>query len=51
MSSEIPENVAFIFYAQNEGSYMVGQMAAGMTETGVVAVNVGMDNPVIASTS
>ena len=46
--SEIPENVAFIFYAQNEGSYMVGQMAAGMTETGVVAVNVGMDNPVIA---
>ena len=26
---------------------MVGQLAAGMTETGVVAVNVGMDNPVI----
>ena len=49
--SEIPENVAFIFYAQNEGSYMVGQMAAGMTETGVVAVNVGMDNPVIAAVS
>ena len=46
--SEIPENVAFIFYAQNEGSYMVGQMAAGMTESGVVAVNVGMDNPVIS---
>lgn len=45
--SEIPDNVAFIFYAQNEGSYMVGQMAAGMTESGVVAVNVGMDNPVI----
>lgn len=45
--SEIPENVAFIFYAQNEGSYMVGQMAAGMSESGVVAVNVGMDNPVI----
>lgn len=46
--SEIPANTAFIFYAQNEGSYMVGQMAAGMTQTGVVAVNVGMDNPVIA---
>ncbi len=46
--SEIPENVAFIFYAQNEGSYMVGQMAAGMTKSKVVAVNVGMDNPVIA---
>lgn len=48
MEGEIPENVAFIFYAQNEGSYMVGQLAAGMTESGVVAVNVGMDNPVIA---
>lgn len=46
--AEIPENVAFIFYAQNEGSYMVGQMAAGMTKSKVVAVNVGMDNPVIA---
>lgn len=45
---EIPDNVAFIFYAQNEGSYMVGQLAAGMTESGVVAVNVGMDNPVIS---
>lgn len=46
--ADIPDNVAFIFYAQNEGSYMVGQLAAGMTESGVVAVNVGMDNPVIA---
>lgn len=46
--SEIPDNVAFIFYAQNEGSYLVGQLAAGMTESGVVAVNVGMDNPVIS---
>lgn len=46
--ADIPDNVAFIFYAQNEGSYMVGQMAAGMTKSGVVAVNVGMDNPVIA---
>ena len=42
----IPENVAFLLYAQNEGSYMVGQMAAGLSETGVIAVNVGMDNPV-----
>ncbi|NLL71613.1 MAG: BMP family ABC transporter substrate-binding protein [Epulopiscium sp.] len=46
--SEIPENVAIIFYAQNEGSYMVGQLAAGMSKSKVVAVNVGMDNPVIA---
>lgn len=46
--ADIPENMAMIFYAQNEGSYMVGQLAAGMTKSGVVAVNVGMDNPVIA---
>ena len=45
--SEIPENMAVIFYAQNEGSYLVGQVAAAMTESGVVAVNVGRDNPVI----
>lgn len=44
----IPENMALIFYAQNEGSYMVGQLAAAMSESKVVAVNVGMDNPVIA---
>ncbi|MCD8371015.1 MAG: BMP family ABC transporter substrate-binding protein [Clostridiales bacterium] len=47
-ADQIPENLAVIFYAQNEGSYMVGQLAAGMTETGVVAVNVGIDGPVIA---
>ena len=46
--SELPDNMALIFYAQNEGSYMVGQMAAGMSKSKVVAVNVGMDNPVIA---
>ncbi|MBE5971781.1 MAG: BMP family ABC transporter substrate-binding protein [Lachnoclostridium sp.] len=44
---QIPENFAFILYAQNEGSYMVGQLAAGITESGVIAVNVGMDSPVI----
>lgn len=46
--ASIPDNMALIFYAQNEGSYIVGQLAAGMSETGVVAVNVGMDTPVIA---
>jgi basic membrane protein A len=45
---DIPDNMAVIFYAQNEGSYLVGMMAAGMTKTGTVAVNVGKDNPVIA---
>lgn len=44
----IPENVAYISYAQNEGSYLVGLLAAGMTTTKTVAVNVGMDNPIIA---
>lgn len=46
--ADIPDNVAIIFYAQNEGSYLVGQMAAGMSKSKIVAVNVGMDNPVIA---
>lgn len=46
--SAIPANVAYISYAQNEGSYLVGLMAAGMTTSKVVAVNVGMDNPIIA---
>lgn len=41
------DNVSYIAYAQNEGSYLVGMMAAGMSKTGTVAVNVGMENPVI----
>lgn len=41
------DNVSYIAYAQNEGSYLVGMMAAGMSQTGTVAVNVGMENPVI----
>ena len=45
---ELLDNEAVIFYAQNEGSYLVGMMAAAMSKTGTVAVNVGMDNPVIA---
>lgn len=45
--TDLPSNVSCIFYAQNEGSYLVGMMAAGMSKTGTVAVNVGMENPVI----
>jgi basic membrane protein A len=45
--SELPSNVSCIFYAQNEGSYLVGLMAAAMSKTGTVAVNVGIENPVI----
>ena len=45
---ELRDNEAVIFYAQNEGSYLVGMLAAAMSTSGTVAVNVGMDNPVIA---
>ena len=45
--SSLKSNVSCIFYAQNEGSYLVGMLAAGMSETGVVAVDVGVENPVI----
>ena len=44
---ELTDNMAVIFYAQSEGSYLVGLMAAGMSKTGQVAVNVGKINPVI----
>ncbi len=46
--ADLLDNMSVIFYAQSEGSYLVGLMAAAMSESGVVAVNVGMDNPVIA---
>lgn len=45
--ADLPENVTCIFYAQNEGSYLVGMMAAAMSKTGTVAVDVGVENPVI----
>lgn len=45
--SAIPENISYIFYAQNEGSYLVGMLAAAMSKSGTVAVDVGIDNPVI----
>lgn len=45
--TDLPKNASCIFYAQNEGSYLVGMLAAGMSKTGTVAVNVGMENPVI----
>ncbi|MBR0385064.1 MAG: BMP family ABC transporter substrate-binding protein [Erysipelotrichaceae bacterium] len=45
--ADLLPNIAVIFYAQSEGSYLVGYMAAGMSKTGTVAVNVGKINPVI----
>ena len=44
---QLPDNMTSIFYAQNEGSYLVGMLAAAMTESGTVAVDVAMENPVI----
>lgn len=47
LRTDLPANMSSIFYAQNEGSYLVGMMAAGMSKNHSVAVNVGMENPVI----
>ena len=44
---QLPDNMTCIFYAQNEGSYLVGMLAAGMTKTGTLAVDVGVESPVI----
>ena len=44
---QLPDNMTCIFYAQNEGSYRVGMLAAGMTKTGTIAVDVGVESPVI----
>lgn len=41
------DNIYALSYAQNEGSFLVGMVAAAMTKTGVVAVNVGKDSPTI----
>lgn len=41
------DNIYCLSYAQNEGSFLVGMVAAAMTKSGVVAVNVGKDSPTI----
>lgn len=40
-------NIYALSYAQNEGSFLVGMVAAALTKTQVVAVNVGKDSPTI----
>ena len=40
-------NVHYINYAQNEGSYLVGMIAAAVSESGVISTLGGMQNPVI----
>lgn len=42
---DLPANISSIYYAQNEGSYLVGMLAAGMSKTGTVAVNLGVPGP------
>ena len=44
---ELLDNQAAVFYAQNEGSYLIGVLSAAITETGTVAIDVGKDVPVI----
>ena len=41
------ENVQNIGFASNEGSFLVGAIAAGMTETGTIAFIGGMEGPLI----
>lgn len=41
------DNIFALSYAQNEGSFLVGMVAAAMSKSGVVAVNVGKDSPTI----
>ncbi len=41
------DNVQNIVFASNEGSFLVGAMAAGMTETGTIAFIGGMEGPLI----
>ena len=40
-------NVQNIVFASNEGSFLVGAMAAGMSETGTIAFIGGMEGPLI----
>jgi len=41
------DNVQNIVFASNEGSFLVGAMAAGMSETGTIAFIGGMEGPLI----
>ncbi|MDR1893317.1 MAG: BMP family ABC transporter substrate-binding protein [Spirochaetales bacterium] len=41
------KNIYSIEYKQNEGSYLAGVLAAGMSQTGVIGFVGGMDNTVI----
>jgi basic membrane protein A len=41
------KNILYIVYAQNEGSYLVGMVAAAISKTGAIGAVGGVENPVI----
>lgn len=47
-AEKLSDNMSVIFYPQSVGSYYVGMLAAAVSKTGTVAVDVGMDVPVIS---
>lgn len=47
VTEDLGDNIMNVVYAQNEGSYLVGYIAAKMSKTGVVGVVGGADNPTI----
>ncbi|MDR2079807.1 MAG: BMP family ABC transporter substrate-binding protein [Treponema sp.] len=40
-------NILYVVYAQNEGSYLVGMVAAEISKSGVIGAVGGVENPVI----
>ena len=44
---ELLANQAAIYYAENESSYLIGELSAALTKTGTVAIDVGLDVPVV----
>jgi basic membrane protein A len=40
-------NILYVVYAQNEGSYLVGMVAAEISKSGVIGAVGGIENPVI----
>lgn len=47
--TEVPsDNIACVSYLQNEGSFLVGMIAAGMSETGKVGIVLGERVPILS---
>ena len=43
----VAENILYITFAQNEGSYLAGMIAAAVSENGVIGCVGGVQNPII----